>query len=319
MIQNNAYEQAIIPLTISQNAISVLSTLIYFDIFHYPLTATEVFERSTQYKIENTSIALQELQEHKIVFCINGFYCLHNKEQLVNSRLTANAYAAKSLQKAKLVSKLIKHFPYVRAIMLSGSIAKNYMDEQSDIDYFIITAPNRLWVCRLFFVLVQKVIFLNRYKYFCYNYMVDENHITITDKSFYTAIEASTVLPVYNLNMYNRFIQENLWMKDYFPNYPKAATTLLSNKRSTLQRIVEPLFNNKFGEWLDVFLMKKIEAKWKKAYSKKMFQGTKNLQLNRHTAKAHTEGHYNRIMNLYEHKKKDYEVMFNIQFAEKIL
>lgn len=314
-----AYEHDTIGLNLSQNAISVLGTLIYFDIFHYPLTAIEVFERSTTNKIDETRIALQELQQLKIVFCINGFYCLHNHEQLVEKRLTANAYATKSLQKAKLVSKLIKRFPYVRGIMLSGSIAKNYMDEQSDIDYFIITAPNRLWVCRLFFVLVQKIIFLNRYKYFCYNYMVDENHMHITDQSFYTAIEATTVLPVYNINMYHKFMNVNLWGQHYFPNYPKAATTLLSNKRSTLQRILEQLFNNSFGEWLDVILMKKIEAKWKKAYSKKMFQGSKNLQLNRHTAKAHTEGHYNRIMTLYEHKKKDYEARLHIQFAEKFL
>ncbi len=316
MVQQNVCEQVVIPLSMNQKAIYVLSTLIYFDIFHYPLNSIEIFERSGLSSIESTNNALDELLENKIVYLINGFYCLHNNEQLVEKRLTANAYAAKSLQKAKLVSKLIKRFPYVRGIMLSGSIAKNYMDEQSDIDYFIITAPNRLWVCRLFFVLVQKIIFLNRYKYFCYNYMVDEKHMHITDQSFYTAIEASTVLPVYNINIYHQFIQENEWMQDYFPNYPTASTTLLTNRQSKIQRFIEPLFNNKFGGWLDVFLMKKIEAKWRRNYSKKMFDGTQNLYLTRHTAKAHTEGHYNKIMMLFKNKKKYYEEKLDIQFTE---
>jgi Nucleotidyltransferase domain len=317
MLYSNVYEQLEKPLIIGPNALCVLSTLIYFDVFQYPLTSIEIFERCTLNNVEDTTIALQELQQLKIVYCINGFYTLHNNEQLVERRLTANAFATKSLQKAKLISKLIKRFPYVRAIMLSGSIAKNYMDEQSDIDYFIVTAPNRLWVCRLFFVLVQKILFFNKYKYFCYNYMVDENHVTITDKSFYTAIEASTVLPVYNLHLYNQFMEKNRWIQDYFPNYPATSSVLLNNRRSTLQKVVEPLFNNKFGEWLDVFLMKKIEAKWRKAYSKKMFEGTNNLQLNRYTAKAHTEGHYNRIMTLYDSKKAAYETKYNLKFDEQ--
>lgn len=317
MPHTNAYAPVIMPLAISHNAKSVLCTLIYFDLFNYPLTAKEIFERSTLKTFNQVGEGLEELLSKGIVFYIKDFFCLHRNEALVEKRLAGNSHAAKSLQTAKRITHIIKRFPYVRGVMLSGSISKNYMDEDSDIDYFIITAPNRLWVSRLFFVLLQKIVFFNRYKYLCYNYMVDEDHVAITDQTFYTAIETSTLLPVYNFEAYQRFRESNLWSQAFFPNYPMAEEPLLKGKRSFAQRVGEFFFNNAFGEWLDKYLMKKIETKWRRRHSPTMFAGGRNLQLKRYTAKAHTENHYNRIMELYANKKKEYEQRYKIAFDEK--
>lgn len=317
MLHTNAYAPITLPITISENAKSVLCTLIYFDVFSYPLTAQEIFERSTLTNLQEVNIGIRELVAARAIFCIHGFYCLHNNEFIINKRLAGNAHAAKSLETAKRITHIIKRFPFVRAVMLSGSISKNYMDKDSDIDYFIVTVPNRLWISRMFFVLFQKIIFFNRYKYFCYNYMVDEDHIAITDQTFYTAIEASTLLPVYNFEVYQQFKESNLWTQVFFPNYPTAEEALLKNNQSFTQRMMELFFNNAFGEWLDKYLMKKIEAKWRRRHSPKMFAGSRNLQLKRYTAKAHTESHYNRIMDLYSDKKREYEERYNIQFDKK--
>jgi hypothetical protein len=317
MPHTNAYAPVIMPLAISYNAKSVLCTLIYFDLFNYPLTAQEIFERSTLKNFNQVGEGLEELLSKGIVFYIKDFFCLHRNEALVEKRLAGNSHAVKSLKTAKRITNIIKRFPYVRGVMLSGSISKNYMDEDSDIDYFIITSPNRLWVSRLFFVLLQKIVFFNRYKYLCYNYMVDEDHVAITDQTFYTAIETSTLLPVYNFEVYQHFRESNLWSQAFFPNYPMAEEPLLKGKRSYTQRFGELFFNNAFGEWLDKYLMKKIETKWRRRHSPNMFTGGRNLQLKRYTAKAHTENHYNRIMELYGNRKKEYEQRYNIVFDEK--
>ena len=317
MPYTTAYQPVAIRSTISAHAKDVLYVLVYFDVFNYPLTAHEIFERSTLKNNADLNNGLNELVTGNIIFCISGYYCLQNNESIIAKRLAGNAYATKSLKIAKRVTCIIKYFPFVRAVMLSGSISKNYMDKHSDIDYFIITAPNRLWVCRIFFVLFQKIVFLNRYKYFCYYYMVDEDHIGIKDQSFYTAIEASTLIPVYNFDMYRKFRESNAWMQAFFFNYPIAEKSLLNSKQSFVQLFFETFFNNSFGEWLDKFLMKKIETKWHRNHSLKMFEGTKNLQLNRHTAKAHTEGHYHRIMDLFEDKKREYEERYLFHFDKK--
>lgn len=300
---------------LSKHAVDVLQIVLYFDIFDYPLTKDELFHCSTLNNLSEVDTGLHELTEAHILFYIQDFYSLHNEIRQINKRIAGNKAAQKHLKTACRMSAFMKCFPFVRAVMLSGSISKNYMDKSSDIDYFIVTAPNRLWVCRLFFVLFQKLVLFNRYKYFCYNYMIDENHLAITDKSFYTAIEASTLLPVYNFKLYRQFRESNLWTQAYFPNYPLAQKSLLSNQQTFLQKVGELFFNNKLGDWLDQWLMKKTEAKWHKQHIEEMF-GIKNLQLKRYTAKAHTEGHYNRIMSQFDEKQKAFEKKYNITFEQ---
>jgi hypothetical protein len=309
---STSYSQS---LQLSKLATNVLHVILYFDIFDYPLTKEEIFNRSTLSNQSEVNKGLQELQDSKILFYIQGYYSLHNEIWQINKRLAGNKSAEKHLKLACRMTSYMKYFPFVRGVMLSGSISKNYMDKSSDIDYFIITAPNRLWICRLFFVLFQKLILFNRYKYFCYNYMIDENHLAISDKSFYTAIEASTLLPVYNYSLYQQFRKSNLWTQVYFPNFPLEERSLLSDKQTFLQKASELLFNNKFADWLDKWLMKKTEAKWHKRHVAEMF-GVKNLELKRYTAKAHTEGHYNRIMSLFNEKQQAFEKKYNITFEQ---
>ena len=52
------------------------------------------------------------------------------------------------LGRAKWGASIIAAFPFVRAVGISGSLSKQYADENSDIDYFIITAANRLWIAK---------------------------------------------------------------------------------------------------------------------------------------------------------------------------
>jgi predicted nucleotidyltransferase len=51
--------------------------------------------------------------------------------------------AVKHIKKAKAVAKFLSWFPYIRGIAISGSLSKNFADENSDLDFFIITAANR--------------------------------------------------------------------------------------------------------------------------------------------------------------------------------
>jgi arginine utilization protein RocB len=46
----------------------VLRAIIYFDLFQYPLTAKEIFERSNVDSIEAVESVLQKLKESKLVF-----------------------------------------------------------------------------------------------------------------------------------------------------------------------------------------------------------------------------------------------------------
>src|SRR5690606_3777846 len=99
--------------------------------------------------------------------------------------LMANKFSDIARKKAKLISQ----FPFVRGVMASGSLSKGYADEKSDIDFFIITIPNRLWIARTLLVLYKRIFLLNSHKFFCVNYFVDEKHLGIEEKNLFTATE----------------------------------------------------------------------------------------------------------------------------------
>ena len=245
------------------------------------------------------------------------YYSLNNDFSSVERRIGGNKLAENYLIKAKLITNFISQFPYIRCVLISGSLSKNYMDKNSDIDYFIITAPNRLWIARLFFILTQKIIFFNNTKYLCFNYMIDTNAIELKDKSLFTATEIATVIPMYGGKYYLKFLRENQWIRQHYPNYPVHDVGNIPENNSWIKRLIEKCLNNQLGEWLDIYLMKTTEKRWQKNHEAKMFgkQG-ENLLINRHVAKAHFGGNFERILNLYEQKLKDFENKFGINLNE---
>lgn len=149
----------------------VLKTLLYFDIFNYPLTSREIFRFLGANSVSEKDVVncLNNLSEQDYVFNTNQFYSLQSGNSIIDRRMKGNAEASKyfplALQQASLISK----FPFVRAVFASGSFSKDYMDENSDLDFFIVTAPGRLWIARMLLVLYRRIALSNSLKYFCVN------------------------------------------------------------------------------------------------------------------------------------------------------
>lgn len=236
------------------------------------------------------------------------YYSLNEDFSSVERRLRGNQLAENYLIKAKRITTFISQFPYIRCVLISGSLSKNFMDKKSDIDYFIITAPNRLWIARLFFVLTQKFIFFNNTKYLCFNYMIDTEALELADKSIFTATEIATVIPTFGGEMYLKFLKKNQWIRQNYPNYPVHDVTQIPQNNTWIKRFLEICFNNCLGEWVDNFLMKTTERRWKKKHEATMFGNNgENLLISRHIAKAHFSGNYEKISNQYKQKISDYE------------
>jgi hypothetical protein len=100
-----------------------------------------------------------------------------------------------------------------------GLMAKGYMDEKSDLDFFVVTAPGRLWIARTILVMYKRLFLFNSHKYFCVNYFVDEVHLEIEEKNLFTSTELATVIPLSGATLYGNLMQANPWLRLFFPNY----------------------------------------------------------------------------------------------------
>jgi len=246
---------------------SILKVLVYFDIFNYPLTEKEIrsFLDNSCDEIEFNNSFNQLLRSQRI-FQLHEFYSLKHDLSLADRRRKGNELATILLAKAEKIAKLVYKFPYVRSVGISGSVSKNFADENADIDYFIITKANRLWIARTLLHLFKKNPFLkNRNEHYCMNYFVDEEDLLIEEKNVYTATELFTIIPMAGNGSMKKFFKANTWSFSYFPN--RGLPTVKEDiKKSSpwFKKLAESILNNKLGDSLDNYLMRLTTRRWKK-------------------------------------------------------
>lgn len=295
---------------------SILRTLAYFDIFSYPLTADEIYHNlgDNHTNLEEVKSVLKSLSENKFVYQKDKFFLLKDNDNYIDRRKSGNNLAENSLKTAKRVSRLISRFPFIRGILLSGSISKGFMEMDSDIDYFIITHPNRVWFSKLTLMLFKKIFLFNSKKIFCVNYFVDSENLEIHEKNIFTATETVTLLPTFGKDFYEQFYEKNSWTKEFYPNFPKRATEgIIERRNGWIKSTIEKILSKNLGDKLDDFAMNLFEKFNKRKYKnynpeefKLAFKSSKK------ESKHHPKFFQKRVLEEYNNRLKLLEEQLNI-------
>ena len=287
--------------TAAQSA--ALRTILYFDLFEHPLKENEIFTllRNKKTTDDEVSLALQELCKAGLLHHQGGYFFLPGKNGTIERRLKGEAHAANSLKTAMKFSRRMSKFPFVRGISLSGSLSKNFMDNESDIDYFIVTAPERMWLARTLLILYKKIFLLNSRKNFCVNYFLSEDNLEVPDKNIFTATEVSFLLPTYNYDLYMRFRKANIWSGDFLPNFPlRGKDYLIGDSRSLLKNLLEKMFSGSLGSRLDAYFFRITIKFWKKKF-RHFDESTFDFRLRsrKNVSKHHPLGYQEKILGRY--------------------
>jgi hypothetical protein len=279
---------------------AVLKVLAYYDVFDYPLTFDEIFKFSQGLSQDQVSTELKRLTEDSVVYKMAKFYSLKNDNELAINREQGNkriqVFTRKAIRRAKLISK----FPYVRAVFISGSFSKGYMPLDGDIDYFVITKHNRMWLARTLLILYKKVFLFNSRKFFCVNYFLGEKDLKIDQNNVFTATEIFTLKPIINKELYKVLIEENKWVGEYYDFNKIKTHDVIEYKSTVIQSILEIVFNNKVGEKLDLYCMKLTLKRWQRKFPnlpkvdfKIAFKSTRNV------SKHHPSNFQKKVLDSY--------------------
>lgn len=285
----------------------ILAALAYFDIFDYPLTQTEIYlflRNSCSYK--ELRSAIYHLTNENLIYQFDEFYTLQNNYTLVSRRRRGNLKAKELIYTSEKVASLLSYFPFVRGVAISGSLSKNYADDKSDIDLFVITTKNRLWLARTLMHGFKKLTFLfNKQHLFCMNYYIDESMLQIKEQNIYTATEVATLLPLRGIDTFQNFYANNGWSKSFLPNHSLKVSYTKETPNPFFKKAVEYIFHNCIGSLLDCLLMNLTAKSWAQKTQKGKLNNrgiVMSMEAGRHCAKPNPQTFQNKLLDIYVRK-----------------
>ncbi len=208
---------------------SILKTLLYSDIFDYPLTKDEVF----RFLISNKNINENEFDKkiksiNSVVFRKDGFLYMEGKKPIISIRQKWFHESTKKIEIAEKIAQKLFNIPTVLFIGISGNLSMMAADKDDDIDFFIIAQKNKTYLTRFLLILYLKILGKHRKRgdkkisnKICLNMIIDESKLALprSFRNLYTAHEIAQLKPLVERNKtYDRFIKANEWIKKYLPN-----------------------------------------------------------------------------------------------------
>ena len=280
---------------------SILQTVAYADIFDYPLTAAEIqryLYRSTASQQEiQAALSSARLRDSYLVER-GGYFCLPGKVESISTRQRRAAAAHSTWPVARHYGQLIGRLPFVRMVAVTGSLAVDNVEPGSDIDFLIVTVPQRLWLCRLIVIGMVKLA-ERRGHSLCPNYFISENALVITDRNLFTARELAQMVPVAGFDTYQTMRRLNLWADDYLPNASEHPQVQAGPDQPIRlgKRIAERILQTPLGTWLENWEMRRKIRKLMRQNS-----GEQEAAFSADWCKGHFDGHRERILNAYNER-----------------
>ncbi|MBI2600278.1 hypothetical protein HYW43_05165 [Candidatus Daviesbacteria bacterium] len=210
---------------------AVLKTLIYANLFDYPLTIFEIHKWLIGKKanLRQVEKALKKLNHESRIMNYGKYHFLKGKKGLANKRRQRERQSYKYLQKAKLIAQTLKVVPTIKLIGISGGLAMRNASKTDDIDLFVVTSKNNLWISRLLILGLLSLTGQRRKATdskrqaagkLCLNTILEEDFLEQKSKDIYLAHEVLQMKVLWQRNgVYQRYLEENSWAFNFLPNW----------------------------------------------------------------------------------------------------
>ncbi len=200
--------------------IAILRTVLYADVFNFPLTAAEIhhflihdqpttFEQITQMLEQSTLLRQQLVMQAGFVTCHAELITQRQRREQASRHLWPQA-----IRYATWLGRL----PFVRMVALTGALAMhNAAANDDDLDYLVVTTANRVWLARAFAIVLVRVA-RARGIIVCPNYVLAEDALEQDRQDLFIAHEVTQMIPLAGHDLYRQFRAANTWTDEHLPN-----------------------------------------------------------------------------------------------------
>lgn len=197
---------------------AILLTALYGDLFDYPLTPDQL-RRYLVVPYPGRRAFADALEDLIPTYLVrdDGLLVPAGRESTVAVRHRREQTGGPRWAQAQRYARWLRHVPFVRMVAVCGSQAAGNARSDADIDFFIITAPNRLWtvqVCAMFLRRFASLLSLA----VCPNYFLTLESLEVTPRDLYHAREVAQAVPLWGRDAYGRFRAANRWVDELLPN-----------------------------------------------------------------------------------------------------
>jgi len=203
-----------------EQELAVLRAVTYAALFDYPLTLAQLCESLPGMAADEAKIAawwrhgalLQSAIERR-----DGLFFPAGRADLIDTRKQREAISHAMLQRDRPLFALVSHMPFVQMVALSGSLAHLNAERSADVDLFVITRANRVWLVTGAVLLISKALGWRRR--LCLNYVVSERQLAIVPSDLFTANQIIHLRPLFGATVYKRFLDANPFVSRWYPNF----------------------------------------------------------------------------------------------------
>lgn len=212
----------------------ILETVAYADVFDYPLTEFEVwkFLLSSDGEGEKMkSVSFREIREalegnfvRRRLGRSRGFVFLRGRENLISLRMKRQKIADRNIKGVRRIASILRFFPFVRMVGLTGSLAMKNADRGSDWDFFIVLRSGYIWTGRAAVTALLHLLRLRRHgdkvaRRACLNFWVTTHSLEIRLKDIFSSQEYFLLIPLFGERVFAKFQRSNGWMRRFRPNF----------------------------------------------------------------------------------------------------
>jgi len=160
--------------------------------------------------------------EIDLPFILSDRYLLADGSQSIASRTERRFQSAAKIESAKRFATVLKRLvPWIEMIAVTGSVAYGSARKWDDIDLFMVTEPNRLWLSLSLSLILVRLEKLLRNRdadllSFCLSYAHDDFGFlqeSSKSKSPLFARELLKARPLVGVRKYKQILESNEWIK----------------------------------------------------------------------------------------------------------
>jgi hypothetical protein len=205
--------------------------------------------------------------------------------------------------------RFLNFVPFLRMVAVCNNLSFSNLNEESDIDLFVVAKRGRLFIVRSFVTAILHLLGVRRHGKkvagrFCLSFFVDDSFLNLSpiaiEDDVYLRVWIKTLVPVIDDGVYEDFIVSNSWVDKDVEAFSSLKGPTLALSKSNAKVFLEWVFNGRFGSYLEKNLSNwQLKRARQKAAS---VEDPSNLMIEKNILKFHNYDRRREYRGLWQSK-----------------